>query len=437
MGGSGDDILYGARSAILDGGAGNNRLVIGDGPDENIFTLPTGDDGSISALQPGSRPQQVQFSRDGGVDLVTPPDQNLGNGQHDAFTVRMVEHDYSNLEVLRDNQDLVLAARDRDARMTIPDFFVAGSDHAGLQGILVETRVATLTDTATVAADNATELAARAVSRASASVGEVGTAAADSIVGAGGADHLQGLAGDDRLDGLSGDDTLDGGDGNDVLIGRSGNDVLRGEAGNDRIFGGYGDDSLEGGDGDDTLQEFAGVNVVDGGAGADTLRADGGTNVLRGGEGDDTIIAWEGDNRIEAGAGNDAVTLGSGTAVIDGGTGDDRITLAGTGSAALLFGRGSGVDRVGTSTTAWRSDSISEIRIGEGVDAADLRVAVSYNAGLQAEDLTISIVGAPDRLVLQGAVREGVSAVRNLRAFDGGGDSRRRSAGDAPCRHVR
>ncbi len=416
-GGSGDDVLLGAGSATLIGGSGHNRLTIGTGPADNAFAEP-GNGGSLPALPAGSRPQQVVLERAGGVDLVTQQDASLGAERHDAFAVRMVAADYRDLTIGRDNQDLILGVRGRTAAMTIPDFFVDGNGHAGLQGVLVADELFGLEYLARSSPD-ASALAARAQPVAAAPVERVGTATGDDLVGAGGADHLSGMGGDDRIDGLSGDDTLSGGGGDDVLVGRSGDDTLRGEAGDDTLFGGFGDDRLEGGDGADRLTDVAGANVLEGGAGADSLRAEGGHNALRGGDGNDQIVAVAGTNAVDAGAGDDWISFVGGSADIDGGAGDDRIHLSGAGTVTLRFGRGAGRDRVDGSTGGFGAGVEAEVLFGPGVAPSDVEVARQWNAGLQADDVLLTIAGTTDQLTIAGAIREGVPALQTLR-FDSG-----------------
>ncbi|MBK6026753.1 Ca2+-binding RTX toxin-like protein [Brevundimonas nasdae] len=77
--------------------------------------------------------------------------------------------------------------------------------------------------------------------------------------------------GADRIEGFDGDDTLSGGEGDDVLIGGAGDDALNGGAGNDILKGDAGDDTLFGGDGDDLLSGGMGQDSYDGGAGSDTV----------------------------------------------------------------------------------------------------------------------------------------------------------------------
>lgn len=72
----------------------------------------------------------------------------------------------------------------------------------------------------------------------------------DVLLGGAGADVLTGNAGKDRLFGEDGNDTLHGGDGEDVLVGGKGNDVLRGGGGDDIYF-------YDRGDGADHILDYA------------------------------------------------------------------------------------------------------------------------------------------------------------------------------------
>src|SRR3982751_973288 len=77
------------------------------------------------------------MDRAGGSDIVTADDSGLATGKTPAFTIRMDRASYQDLRAQRDNNDLVLGMRDRDARLTIPDFFTEGSNYGGLTEITV------------------------------------------------------------------------------------------------------------------------------------------------------------------------------------------------------------------------------------------------------------------------------------------------------------
>lgn len=75
----------------------------------------------------------------------------------------------------------------------------------------------------------------------------------DVLYGLGGNDVLKGGAGKDYIDGGEGNDSLFGDEGNDDLVGGVGSDALYGGAGKDLLVGGKGSDAIYGGDGDDNI----------------------------------------------------------------------------------------------------------------------------------------------------------------------------------------
>ena len=80
----------------------------------------------------------------------------------------------------------------------------------------------------------------------------VGTDVED-VHGGSGADIITGSAGRNAFDGAGGDDTLRGGPGDDMLLGREGEDRVYGEDGGDLIEAGDGDDLVDGGVGADEI----------------------------------------------------------------------------------------------------------------------------------------------------------------------------------------
>lgn len=115
-----------------------------------------------------------------------------------------------------------------------------------------------------------------------------GGAGNDTLYGDGGDDTLRGEAGNDTVYGGAGNDTLFGEDGNDVLFGGAGDDSLNGGSGNDTLEGGDGNDllygqggfdDLRGGAGNDLLHSFATSLTtgafLDGGSGWDQATIDG------------------------------------------------------------------------------------------------------------------------------------------------------------------
>jgi Ca2+-binding RTX toxin-like protein len=107
---------------------------------------------------------------------------------------------------------------------------------------------------------------------------------ADTITAGAGADTVNAGSGDDVVAGGAGDNILNGEDGDDSVTGGADVDSISGGAGNDTLTGGAGADSIYGGDNDDRLvfadaAELAGDATVDGGAGTDTVEVLGTTLV--------------------------------------------------------------------------------------------------------------------------------------------------------------
>ncbi|MDW8309173.1 MAG: M10 family metallopeptidase C-terminal domain-containing protein, partial [Verrucomicrobiales bacterium] len=97
----------------------------------------------------------------------------------------------------------------------------------------------------------------------------------ENVIGGALVDNLTGSDGPNRLDGGKGNDTLQGGLGDDVLLGGEGQDVLTGGNGNDRLVGGPDNDQLNGGADNDTYEFDA-----DDPLGADQINDPGGTDTL-------------------------------------------------------------------------------------------------------------------------------------------------------------
>ncbi len=135
--------------------------------------------------------------------------------------------------------------------------------------------------------------------------------------------------GHDRVTGSAGDDVLRGGAGHDTLDGAAGNDTLNGGEGLDRLIGGAGDDVLVGGyseaDRRDVIYGGDGNDLIDGGYGNDELRGDAGDDTIAGGFGGDTIIGGTGDDVLSGGALGDIIFGGDGDDYINGGFGHDRL----------------------------------------------------------------------------------------------------------------
>ncbi|MGE5547687.1 MAG: matrixin family metalloprotease [Solirubrobacterales bacterium] len=153
------------------------------------------------------------------------------------------------------------------------------------------------------------------------------------------------------LTGGSGADRLYGGDGADTLTGNAGDDTIFGNGGVDVIAGGTGDDrigyqstgTLDGGSGSDTLVITGGAAVTitlsaadqDGSTGATVKNFENvdagaatGDLVLNGGAGDNVLVGGWGLDKLTGGAGTDTLTGGdsSDLFIVKAGTGTDIIT---------------------------------------------------------------------------------------------------------------
>jgi len=218
----------------------------------------------------------------------------------------------------------------------------------------------------------------------------VGTDAGELLRGNGGADDIEGLGGDDILDGYAGADLIKGGDGNDILRGAAGDDRLYGGIGIDNLSSGGGNDSLYGEDGNDslTLSDPFGTAAASlfgsGGSGHDGISISGG--------GTGTVFT------VDAGSGEDLVTISNlvGTARIALGAGRDRIDIDGftksTTSTATIeitdFAAGDGGDRLQwtsfllrTLTGAFGSDGFGSGHIRLLQSGADVLLQIDRNGG--------------------------------------------------------
>ena len=122
--------------------------------------------------------------------------------------------------------------------------------------------------------------------------------------------------------------TILGTTGNDALTGSVGPDVLVGAAGNDVLTGGLGNDWLYG----DAQTNNAFPPII-------------GNDTLIGGGGDDVLIDFRGTNLFDGGPENDSLFVGTGqdTVVFGRGSGLDRVTLDNNGSDLDIIQMGAGI----------------------------------------------------------------------------------------------
>lgn len=226
----GDDYILGKDgNDTLVGGSGNDYLNGGEGSDTYIFSRGWGRD--ILANYPGDTQT---------IDTV-------------EFTAEISESD---IDVARENYDLILKLNNSSDQITIVDYFLPGIPESAIDFVKFKNGI-------TWSRDNINNLLTQATE------------------------------GDDHLYIFDTGGSLNGGSGNDWLEGSLSTDILSGDAGNDNLYGYDGDDVLYGNDGDDWLDAGSGNDVLDGGAGNDVLKlgesGDFNTVIFRPGSGHDEI----------------------------------------------------------------------------------------------------------------------------------------------------
>lgn len=214
-GGEGNDTIYaGTGNDTIKGGAGNDFINGTTGSDTYLFNLGDGSDTIIDTSAYGSSD----------IDTL-------------VFGTGITKE---NLQIIRDNYDLLLQVNDNDS-IRVKYWF--GSDQRNTLESIV------FADQTTLTTDQINNLAI-----------VKGSAGNDWISGIDYMnDHMYGFAGNDGLYGYGGNDTLDGGDDNDILNGGAGNDTLIGGTGSDNLNGGAGSDTyvFTAGDGNDTITDWS------------------------------------------------------------------------------------------------------------------------------------------------------------------------------------
>nr|WP_244958818.1 calcium-binding protein [Neisseria shayeganii] len=285
-GGDGNDYLYGRNgNDVLIGGAGNDNLYGEDGNDRleggdgnDSLYGHHGNDTLISgagndSFTGGEGSDTYVFAKGFGQDTVYNYDVSAGRKD----TIRFTDALQSDFRFSRNNNDLVIAAKEGNDRVTVSSYFHqdASSGHQ--------------VDEIVFADGSKLDVAAVKV------LVQQGSEGNDGLYAYAGGSTLNGLAGDDWLIGSADADTLDGGDGDDRLYGNGGNDVLTGGSGHDYLYGGDGDDRLDGGEGYNYLYAGDGDDTLVSGTGNDSLTGDSGsdTYVFAKGFGQDTVYNYD------------------------------------------------------------------------------------------------------------------------------------------------
>ncbi|MGQ3075876.1 MAG: beta strand repeat-containing protein, partial [Ferrovibrionaceae bacterium] len=144
--------------------------------------------------------------------------------------------------------------------------------------------------------------------------------------------------------------TIDGGAGNDVIVANAANTVLMGGAGADTITGFSGVETAAywnstagvtvslatgtGSGGDAQGDVLSAINNLEGSAYGDSLTGDANANKLSGLDGNDVLNGGDGNDSLYGGNGNDTLNGGNGVDTIDGGAGGlDWVSYADAGQA--------------------------------------------------------------------------------------------------------
>src|SRR5450631_3160766 len=197
--------------------------------------------------------------------------------------------------------------------------------------------------------------------------------------------------------------TITTGSGNDIIHGGGGGDIIIAGAGNDAVDYWGTETSIDGGTGSNTLvlrasatvdltaadqttgdsttvSNFSNVDASAVSTGVSILGG-AGTNIITGGAGADTIDGGGGADIISAGAGNDTVTLRGAEALVDGGAGSDTLVIsAGTSVTGVNFAVATGADQ----TTG---DAVS-VRNFENLDASPVTTALAVTGSAVANTIT-------------------------------------------------
>ena len=353
VGGGGDDVLDGgAGDDVLVGGQGNDRLNGGEGNDTVDYSQETGPGGVYVNLNPGT----VIFENG---DTIGPFQARDTFGTIDTL---------SSIEtvITGSGADTVLGSSQAERIETGAgndflnggggaDTLVGGSgDDVYFVSQAPSTTIIELADGGTdeIRTPDASFTLAGIANvenlRGWSSFGQVltGNELGNRITGREGADILYGADGDDTLIGDAGNDIIDGGSGNDVLAGGEGSDRVSYAGATAGVTVNLGiagpQDTL--GAGTDTLSGF---EILIGSDHGDRLTAGAGNNIIAGGGGNDTLLSSADGDRLFGEAGDDTF-IANGNDEIDGGEGFDTVDYsaasAGIGSNGLV--RLSNVERI-------------------------------------------------------------------------------------------
>lgn len=348
----------GAGTALLSGGAGDDRYIVDDPLDVVAELAGQGTDTVLTTSATYTLSANVENLRFMGTGAFSGTGSSTANSMTGGAGSDILNGAEGNdaLNGLAGDDTLIGGAGD--------DWLNGGAGADAMAGGLDnDTYVIDALDVVTELAGEGTDL--------------VDTALAAYTLGANvenlrftGTGNFNGMGNDlaNRITGGAGNDVLSGGEANDRLIGGLGNDTLDGGAGADVMTGGIGDDSYVVDDAGDIVGEFAGQ-------GFDTVRTAFAAYTL-GAQTEALTFMGTGDFR---GTGNAL------TNTITGGAGDDRLT-GGAGADTLAGGLGDDIYYV--------DDPLDFVReLGDGTDTV-VATTVSYALNAGVENLRFMGAGA-------------------------------------------
>ena len=360
LGGDGDDMLFGSRTSLLDGGAGNDMVLGGN--------LAYGGDGDDTVVGSAQNPSDIIFGNTITYGMTMSDTLYGGNGND------VLDGSYGN--------DVLNGGAGNDTYMFSYMYGIGDDVINDTDGILLFDNTV-FSGTATIVGPNQWTLNGWSLQMNGAAlvISSGSTVTINNFVS--GTFGITLPVGDQLITGTSGNDSLVGGVGNDTLDGGLGNDTMVGGLGNDTYYvGAAGDVVTEGaGAGTDTvissIAYTLGANVENltlsgtanmngtGNASANYLTGNDGNNSLSGGDGDDTLDGGAGVDSLNGGNGNDRYYVDTTTDVITDSQGIDSVY------SSTTYTLGTGIENLtltGSANISGTGNTLANYLVGNSGD---------------------------------------------------------------------